>query len=67
VLAGGDDYELCFTAPASRRDAVQAAAAATGVAITRIGRITAVTGLTVIGSDGRPLSVDKTGYDHFAA
>jgi thiamine-monophosphate kinase len=67
VLAGGDDYELCFTAPASRRDAVQAAAAATGVAITRIGRITAETGLTVIGSDGRPLSVDKTGYDHFAA
>ncbi len=26
VLAGGDDYELCFTAPSDRRDAVQAAA-----------------------------------------
>jgi thiamine-monophosphate kinase len=67
VLAGGDDYELCFTAPASQRDAVQAAAANTGVAITRIGRITAETGLMVIGSDGQPLRFDKTGYDHFAA
>ena len=25
TLSGGDDYELCFTAPADRRDAVQAA------------------------------------------
>ena len=39
VLAGGDDYELCFTAPAGKRDAVHAAAESTGVAVTRIGRI----------------------------
>ncbi|MCL5059763.1 MAG: nicotinamide-nucleotide amidohydrolase family protein [Candidatus Thermoplasmatota archaeon] len=67
VLAGGDDYELCFTAPADRRDAVAAAAQSVGVAVTRIGRITAGPGLTVIGPDGRPLPFEHTGYDHFAA
>lgn len=67
VLAGGDDYELCFTAPADRRDAVAAAAQSAGVAVTRIGRITAEPGLTLIGTDGQPLPFEHTGYDHFAA
>jgi len=67
VLAGGDDYELCFTAPASQRDAVTAAARSMGVPVTRIGRITADLGLAVIGSDGQPLPFERTGYDHFAA
>lgn len=39
VLAGGDDYELVFTAPAHARTAVLAAARATGTPVTRIGRI----------------------------
>jgi thiamine-monophosphate kinase len=67
VLAGGDDYELCFTAAADRRDAVLAAAESAGVTVTRIGRITAEAGLTVVDTDGQPLAIDKTGYDHFAA
>ncbi|MDP3584807.1 MAG: thiamine-phosphate kinase [Thiobacillus sp.] len=67
VLAGGDDYELCFTAPAARRDAVQAAAESAGVAVARIGRITAESGLAVIDADGQPIPIDHTGYDHFAA
>jgi thiamine-monophosphate kinase len=67
VLAGGDDYELCFTAPAARRDAVQAAAESAGVAVARIGSITAEPGLTVIDADGQPIPIDHTGYDHFAA
>ena len=66
VLAGGDDYELCFTAPADKRNAVLAAAASAGVAVTRIGHIHAGPGLTVIDANGQPLHVDKTGYDHFA-
>lgn len=66
VLAGGDDYELCFTAPASKRNAVLAAAASAGVAVTRIGHIHAEPGLTVNDANGQPLHVDKTGYDHFA-
>jgi len=67
VLAGGGDYELCFTAPPGRRDAVQAAAAAAGVAVSRIGRITAEPGLNVLDADGQPLPIAHTGYDHFAA
>ena len=67
VLAGGDDYELCFTAPSDRRDAVQAAAESAGVAVTRIGRITIPPGLVVLAADGQPLPYAKTGYDHFAA
>jgi thiamine-monophosphate kinase len=66
VLAGGDDYELCFTAPPDRRDAVLAAAASADIAVTRIGRITAEPGLMVVDADGQPLHFDKTGYDHFA-
>jgi len=67
VLAGGDDYELCFTAPASKRDAVLAAAENAGVAVTRIGQIAAKPGLAVIDADGQPLPIEHTGYDHFAA
>ena len=67
VLAGGDDYELCFTAPTDRRDAILAAATQATVNVSRIGRITAGPGLTVMAADGQPLPYDKTGYDHFAA
>ena len=67
VLAGGDDYELCFTAPASQHNAVRAAAARTGTAVTRIGRITAEPGLSVVDANGQPLPFERTGYDHFAA
>ncbi|MDQ1314824.1 MAG: thiamine-monophosphate kinase [Pseudomonadota bacterium] len=67
VLAGGDDYELCFTAPAHRRDAVLSAAETAGVAVTRIGRITAEPGLALLDAAGQPLPIEHTGYDHFAA
>jgi thiamine-monophosphate kinase len=67
VLAGGDDYELCFTAPADKHDAVFTAAEGAGVKVTRIGHITAEPGLTVVDADGLPMPFDHTGYDHFAA
>jgi len=67
VLAGGDDYELCFTAPPGRHAAVRAAAANAGVAATRIGRISADAGLAVVGPDGQRMTIEHTGYDHFAA
>lgn len=67
VLAGGDDYELCFTAPADKRDAVQSAAESAAVAVTRVGRITAETGLVVRDADGQPVAISRTGHDHFAA
>ena len=41
ILGGGDVYQLCFTAPAARRDEVSRAALAAGARVTRIGRATA--------------------------
>ncbi|MBN8760272.1 MAG: thiamine-phosphate kinase [Thiobacillus sp. 65-69] len=66
VLAGGDDYELCFTAPCDRRDAVHAAAAAADTPVTRIGRIVDAAGLAIVDANGHPLSLERTGHDHFA-
>ncbi len=65
MLAGGDDYELAFTAPPEAREAVQRAGEAAGVAVTRIGRMTAGSGVTVCGPDGAPMPIGDPGYDHF--
>ncbi len=65
VLAGGDDYELAFTAPPDRRAEVEAAAASAATPVHRIGRIEAEAGLRVIGADGRPLARSHAGFVHF--
>lgn len=65
TLAGGDDYELCFTAPAARRADVLAAGAASGTPVHRIGRIDAEPGLRVIGADGALLQNRWKSFDHF--
>ncbi|MBE7940414.1 MULTISPECIES: thiamine-phosphate kinase [Ramlibacter] len=67
ALAGGDDYELAFTAPTAARDAVQAAAAGAGVRVTRIGRIEPGPGLRVLDGEGRPLDLRFGSFDHFAS
>ncbi|MGA8007976.1 MAG: thiamine-phosphate kinase [Thiomonas sp.] len=64
-LAGGDDYELLFTAPASARDAVQAAATRAGTPVTRIGGIDAQPGLRLIDVGGQVLDNAYAGFDHF--
>jgi thiamine-monophosphate kinase len=67
VLAGGDDYELAFTAPADRRDDVAAAAAASGTPVARIGRIDAEAGIRLVDAEGRLVEAPLTrGFDHFA-
>ena len=64
-LAGGDDYELCFTAPVEHRNAVIAAALKVGVAVTRIGRIEAIAGLRWQKSNGSLLDQAFSSFDHF--
>ena len=66
VLAGGDDYELAFTAPAAARSAVEEAGAQTGTPVTRIGRIETEAGLRVLDAQGRALPQDHAGFDHFS-
>ena len=65
LLAGGDDYELLFTADAAQRSAIEQAARQCGVAVTRIGIIDAAPGLRVLDGQGTAMTVDKKGYDHF--
>ena len=67
VFAGGDDYELAFTAPAAARDAVQAASTRTGTPVTRVGTVDAHAGLRVLDASGHPLARRFAGFDHFAS
>lgn len=66
AAAGGDDYELCFTASPKQRAAVLAAAAASGVAVTRIGGIEHAPGLRLTDAAGSALDLPLTSFDHFA-
>ena len=65
TLAGGDDYELIFTAPATSADAVQGAARRAGVAATRIGRIEAGAALRLVDGAGHPVAHTFGSFDHF--
>jgi thiamine-monophosphate kinase len=73
TLAGGDDYELCFTAPATARAAVETAAHEVDVAITRIGTISALQtaadrpAIRWHDAAGAPLTLTLQGFDHFHA
>jgi thiamine-monophosphate kinase len=64
ILAGGDDYELLFTAPRSAQDEVARRAGAAGTAISRIGRIEAGSGVSVRDQDGRLVPLARLGYRH---
>lgn len=66
VLAGGDDYELAFTAPAAQREAVRAAAREAGTTATRIGRIEAEAGLRLVDGNGELIHRRYGSFDHFA-
>jgi thiamine-monophosphate kinase len=71
ALAGGDDYELCFTAAPGQRAGVEAAGRQTGVAVTCIGSVLpAMVNAAPVGfvdAAGRALSLNLSGYDHFGA
>ena len=64
--AGGDDYELCFTAPKTARLAVQDAMHASDLPVTRLGRITGDAGKLVLrDGDGIEWLPPRAGYVHF--
>ncbi len=67
ALAGGDDYELLFSAPAAAEAAVQAAARSAAVAVSRIGRIEAAAGLRLRDAAGSVVGAAPRGFDHFSA
>lgn len=66
VLSGGDDYELCFTAPVTQRDEIDAVSARLDLPLTHIGQIVSGRGCTVRNADGSVMKIKEAGYDHFA-
>jgi thiamine-monophosphate kinase len=65
ALSGGDDYELCFTAPGARHAELLDIATRLKLPLTCIGRIVAGLGCLVHDAAGDPLNVEVSGYDHF--
>lgn len=65
ALTGGDDYELCFSAPPAAEQALQQRFAGLGLRLTRIGRIVDGGGVRCVDSDGKAVAVGTDSWDHF--
>jgi thiamine-monophosphate kinase len=65
AISAGDDYELCFTVPESRRKALEARLPTMGCPVTHIGYIEAEPGLRFKLGDGRPYEAPAA-YTHFS-
>ena len=66
ILAGGDDYELCFTAPPALRSVVEDISRQVNLPLARIGAIVSGSGCIVRAADGGVIHIGESGYDHFA-
>jgi thiamine-monophosphate kinase len=67
VLAGGDDYELVFTAPVHQRSTLAALAGSLQLPLTRIATIEGAPGLRLVDAQGHAVAHDFASFDHFAA
>jgi thiamine-monophosphate kinase len=65
ILAGGDDYELAFTAPPARARQVEQAAQQSATRVTRVGRIEAAPGVRLLNAQGEQLAGHFPSFDHF--
>jgi thiamine-monophosphate kinase len=65
VLSGGDDYELCFTAPVAQREEIELLASRMHLQLSRIGKIVSGRGCKVRAADGSVMTIKESGYDHF--
>jgi thiamine-monophosphate kinase len=66
VVAGGDDYELCFTAHPNSRESIDDLQSMLGIPLRRIGQVRRGKGVSLLGTDGKAMKVDGLGYDHFS-
>jgi len=67
ALAGGDDYELCFTIPPAQESAFRTASAQFGVACSYVGDIEAEAGLRIVDEQGALYRSEQAGFNHFRA
>lgn len=65
ILAGGDDYELCFTAHPNSRESIKDLEDMLGLPLTRIGQVKRGKGVSLLDQEGKPVKIDSRGYDHF--
>ncbi len=66
LLAGGDDYELCFTAPPEQRAEIRDLGQELGLPLTRIGMVGFSHGIRVRDESGKEIHLGRSGFDHFA-
>jgi len=66
ALAGGDDYELCFTAAIERRSEIEQISAQLALPLTRIGKIVSGVGCVLRDADGSEMQTKEFGYAHFS-
>ncbi len=66
ALAGGDDYELCFTAKAAQHAVIAQLGKRLKLSLTCIGTITHEPGLIVRDADHQVINIEGSGFDHFA-
>ncbi len=66
VLAGGDVYELCFTASPAKRTAIAAIGQRLGLQLSRVGTINSQRICQVLDGAGKALELVRGGFDHFA-
>jgi thiamine-monophosphate kinase len=64
LLAGGDDYELCFTSPKAQRETIFKLSKALSLPLTCIGEITQAPSL-MVQYQQQPLKLNTLGFDHF--
>lgn len=62
-LSGGDDYVLAFTLPREQLPGLLAE----GWPVRVIGRVEPGEGVRLVGADGKDISIDRQGYNHFNA
>jgi thiamine-monophosphate kinase len=65
AAAAGDDYQILFTARPAHAAAVVRLAALHGVQVTAIGTARKGAGVSVLGRDGKPVTLARRGYTHF--
>lgn len=65
ALSGGDDYELCFTAPIAHHAKILEISARLKLPLTHIGTIVAGPGCVILDATGNPINMEAAGYDHF--
>jgi thiamine-monophosphate kinase len=66
VLNGGDDYELLFTAPKKNRSNIKKIAKKTNTSVNIIGAITHKKDLKILNEQGKSVTFNLRGFDHFA-